>query len=171
MKSKKSINIPDEILADCQLDTEDALTVCTGANALVILPERMNALETANAIAVLNEITVELICALEKACSPCLTRIDEEECPYREPDSPGRCPFAEAAPVAVSDSVREAMGVSPDTKLCHFVDDGELVVTAAEYDHDITDVPEDILDVLSMAGICRGALNELIIEGTEVWHG
>ena len=35
----------------------------------------------------------------------------------------------------------------------------------------ITDVPESILPLLAMAGICPGKLDELIMDEKEVWHG
>ena len=73
--------------------------------------------------------------------------------------------------VTLSDSIRREMGIAPDAKVDCVVDEGELVVTAADYEHDITDVPENIRLMLSIAGVCPGRLDELLRDGAEVWHG
>ena len=77
-------------------------------------------------------------------------------------------------PRAAGDAERQhprGMGIAPDAKVDCFVDEGELVVTAADYEHDITDVPENIRLMLSIAGVCPGRLDELLRDGAEVWHG
>ena len=73
--------------------------------------------------------------------------------------------------VELSDTARRAMGIPLDVKLQFFPDEGEGLVCAADYKHDITDVPEDILPLLAMSGICTGKLDELIMNEKVVWHG
>ena len=63
------------------------------------------------------------------------------------------------------------MGIPLDAKLEFFPDESEGLVCAADYRHDITDVPEEIMPLLNMACLCTGKLDELIRNEQEVWHG
>ena len=87
---------------------------------------------------------------------------DPDECPYEDMDRPD---------VELSNAVRREMGIPLDAKLQIFPDEGEALVCAADYKHDITDVPENVRPLLEMAGICAGKLDELIRNEQEVWHG
>ena len=44
-------------------------------------------------------------------------------------------------------------------------------MVAADYNHDITDVPGNMRALFAMAGVCPGKLDELLMDETEVWHG
>lgn len=64
--------------------------------------------------------------------------------------------------VTVDDAAREEAGIPLDAKLAVFVDEGEMLVTAADYEHDITDVPAIVRKALALAGVCPGHLDDLI---------
>ena len=141
----------------------------------MVLPERMTALEAVNTVNMLTAFTTELIELLRDACGSCEEQMEQEEgcCPFGGVCDPDECPYEDmdGPEVELSDAARRAMGIPLDVKLEFFPDEGEGLVCAADYKHDITDVPEDILPLLAMSGICPGKLDELIMDEKEVWHG
>ena len=176
MNNKNDLIIDHQALKLCGLDPSGKLTDLIGKNTLVVLPERMTALEAVNTVAVLADFTTELIEKLLAACGSCKEQMEQDEecgCPYGNACDPDECPYEsmDGPEVELSDNIREEMGISPDAKLSYFVDEGELVVTVADHKHDITDVPENVRPLLEMTGICAGKLDELIRNEQEVWHG
>ena len=117
----------------------------------------------------------DLIEAVQAACGTCEERKKEDDgyCPFGDICDPDECPYADVdgPEVILSDSARKQMGIPLDAKLELLPDEGEGLVVAADYDHDITDVPECVRKVLVMAGVCPGKLNELLMDEAEVWHG
>ena len=176
MKKMNDLVIDHQALELCHFDPHKPLTQLIGENTLVLLPERMTALEAVNTVAVLTDFTTGLIEVLRKACGSCEEQMEKEEsgcCPYDGIYDPDNCSYKDmvAPEVELSDSARRAMGIPLDAKLEFFPDEGEGLVCAADYRHDITDVPEEIRPLLEMAGICTGKLDELIINEKEIWHG
>ena len=175
MKHKNDPVIDRQALELCGLDPGGKLTDLIGKNTLVVLPERMTALEAVNTDAVLTDITTELIENLLTACGSCGEQKEKEEgyCPFSDGCDPDECPYEsmDEPEVELSDSARRKMGIPLDAKLQLFPDVGEGLVCAADYKHDISDVPESILPLLAMSGICPGKLDELIMDEEEVWHG
>ena len=176
MKNKNDLTINHQTLELCHFDPGRKLTQLIGENTLVVLPERMTALETVNTVAVLTAFTTDLIELLRDACGSCEEQMEREEsgcCPYDGVYDPNGCAYKDMdePEVELSDAARRAMGIPLDAKLQLFPDEGEGLVCAADYRHDITDVPEEIRPLLSMANICLGKLDELIRNEKEIWHG
>ena len=175
MKNKNELIIDHQALELCHFDPHKNLTQLIGENTLVVLPERMTALEAVNTVNMLTAFTTELIELLRDACGSCEEQMEQEEgcCPFGGVCDPDECPYEDmdGPEVELSDAARRAMGIPLDVKLQFFPDEGEGLVCAADYKHDITDVPEDILPLLAMSGICPGKLDELIMDEKEVWHG
>lgn len=171
MKNKNSIIIPAQALELCRFDLSSPLSLSAGENTLVLRPERMTALQALNTINVLTELTTELIETIQSACGTCEDR--EDGCPFADICDPERCPYEDmdGPEVELSDSARRKLGIPLNAKLELLPDVGEGLVCAADYEHDITDVPEDVQNLLAMCGVCPGKLDELIMNGVEVWHG
>lgn len=172
MKNQNNLIIPSQTLELCQLRPESPLSLCAGKNTLVVIPERMTAMETVNAINVLTGLASDLIEAVQTACGTCEERKDDG-CPFADVCVPDECPYADVdgPEVILSDSARRQMGIPLDAKVELLPDEGEGLVVAADYDHDITDVPENMRALFAMAGVCPGQLNELLMDEAEVWHG
>ena len=171
MKSQKNIIIPAQALELSHLRPDDSLSLCAGENTLVVVPERMTALQAAHTIAVLTEFTSELLDAVKDACGTCGEQREAEgECPYVDFCNSDECPYEDGPEVELSDAARKLMGIPLDAKLELFPDDGEGLVCVADYKHDITDVPENAMELFTMAGVCPGKLDELIMGEVEVWH-
>ena len=73
--------------------------------------------------------------------------------------------------VELSDAARRTLGIPLAAKLELLPDLGEGLVCAADYKHDITDVPESVQNLLAICGVCPGKLDEVIMNEVEVWHG
>ena len=175
MKNQNDLIIPSQTLELCQLRPESPLSLCAGKNTLVVIPERMTAMEAVNAINVLTGLASDLIEALQATCGTCEERKkgDDGYCPFADTCDPDECPYADVngPDVILSDSARKQMGIPLDAKLELLPDEGEGLVVAADYDHDITDVPENMRALFAMARVCPGKLDELLMDETEVWHG
>lgn len=173
MKDQKNLIVPSHALELCHFDLSRPLSLNVGENTLVAVPEHMTAMEAVNTIGVLTEFTTELITALKDACGTCAEHMKQGGCPFGGLGGPEECPYKDmdGPEVELSDAAREKLGIAPDAKLTLYPDVGEGLVTTADYDHDITDVPESIQFLLTMAGVCPGKLDWLLMDGMEVWHG
>ena len=176
MRNKNDLIINRQALELCHFVPGRPLTQIIGENTLVVLPKHMTALEAVNTVAVLTDFTTGLIEILLNACGSCKEQMEQNEeygCPYGSVCDPDECPYEsmDEPEVELSDSIRKEMGIPLDAKLSYFVDEGELVVSAADHNYDLTDVPEGIRPLLGMAGICAGKLDELIRNEKEIWHG
>ena len=175
MKNMNDLTINHQALELCHFDSHKKLTQLIGENTLVLLPECMTALEAINTIAVLTSFTGDLMEIIQSACGSCEEQREQEEgcCPFDGVCEPDECPYEDmdGPEVELSDSARRELGIPLDAKLQLFPDEGEGLVCAADYKHDITNVPESVLPLLAMAGVCPGKLDELIMGEEEVWHG
>ena len=176
MKNRNSLVIPADAVELSHLRPDEPVCIHAGENTIVTVPQNMTAMEAVNTLNVLDGIVSELLQSFREACGDCEDQAEGDGCPAgcESPmDSHSRCPYKDihGPQVTLSDSIRREMGIAPDAKLDCFVDEGELVVTAADYEHDITDVPENIRLMLSVAGVCPGVLDMLLRGGAEVWHG
>lgn len=174
MKKQKNLMIPSQALELCHFDLSTPLSLSTGENTLMVLPENMTALQAANAISELTGMAAALLNAIHTACGTCGERMEQEEgCPFGAICDPDVCPYEDmdGPEVELSDSARRKLGIPLNAKLELLPDVGEGLVCAADYEHDITDVPETVQNLLAMCGVCPGKLDELIMNGVEVWHG
>ncbi|MFR6692956.1 MAG: hypothetical protein ACLUS6_02600 [Dysosmobacter sp.] len=68
--------------------------------------------------------------------------------------------------VTVPDWAREEADIAPDAKLdCH-VDEGSGVITVCEtfYDHDLSDIPAELLEALRKSGCCLSVLEDMLMD-------
>ena len=73
--------------------------------------------------------------------------------------------------VELPDYLREEAGIPEKAKLCASVDEEEHTVTISEadYNHDLRDVPEEVLEMFRGAEVCVGELEERLILGDVVY--
>ena len=171
MKNQKELIIAAEAIELSHLQADSPITVSIGENTLVVTPQSMTAIQVANTITALTAFTSDLIDALKTACGSCGEQMEDEGCPY-EDSRMDNCPFETVTGpgVTLTDDARRDMGIPLDAKLELFPDEGEGLVCAADYEHDITDVPEGIRTMLVLNGVCLGRLDEVIMGEKEVWH-
>lgn len=131
--------------------------------AVLLLKQKMPAMELINVSQFLREIASELVTNLAMACGPC------EPCDGCE----DHCPFDDLDDEAITlpGYLREEAGIPENAKLCACVDEknGAVIISATEHEHDLSDVPEFIIDVMVNCGVCFGSLEEHLIKGDIVY--
>lgn len=174
MKNKKNhhpIMLPKCAFELCSFTGEETLEFHAAEDVLVILKNKMTAMELIHAIDVISEIASELTVALAKACGVC-DNCGDESCGGK--DGPAQwvanCSLChdlldDSQNIHLPDYVLEEVGIPKDAKLEAYIDgdSGEITVVESDIQQDISDVPPGILSVLTQSGICIAALDELIM--------
>ena len=121
-------------------------------SGVVLTKSEMTAMEVLDTIEGLEEILKELYNALVGATGFCC-----EDCDTAETE--------DAVAIKLPEFILEEAGIPKDAKLCAFTTEasGEVTVMEAEYKHDLTDVPEDMLRLLKDIGVCLSCLNECLM--------
>lgn len=173
------IMLPERACELCGFDGEDTLELHTGEDILVILKDKMTAIELVHVISMLSEMATDLTVALAKACGRC-NNCDGEDDGTGENDpaqwvencSLCRDLMDESQIIHIPDYLLEEAGISNSAKLEASADrdGGEITVTEAGNQFDISDVPPGILTVLAQSGICLAELDELIMQ-EEIVYG
>ena len=157
------VTLPTAAVKLCGLEAGGKAELHALEGAAVLMKASMNAMELIHALDSLHQLTVDLAVHLIKVCGPC------DGC------SDGICPFKGFLdnPITLPDDLREEAGIPREAKLCSYVDEEEnaVIITAAEYDHDLTDVPAMILEMFTAANVCIGELDDLITDGDIVYGG
>lgn len=158
---KSGLNIPRDVLKESGMDRGNVN--CISASGLVVLvPEKLNALETLRTAELLRTIGMDMLDAVEAHCAPCVNCA--EKCPYSGEDL-GR--------IRVPDDILEKAGIPKGAKLCAEVDkeDNSIRVMERDCGSDITDVPRPILELIRRDGTCLNLLDLLIQLGEVVYDG
>ena len=175
MKNQKELIIDAAAVELSHLDPGKPVCVHIGENTLVAVPSTMTAMEAVNTINVLTGIVTPLLNAIKDACGTCGEQMEDEggACPFADICDPDECPYAGMSKpeVELSDNARKLMGIPLDAKLELLPDESEGLVCAADYKHDLTDVPENMRALFAIYGVCPGQLDELLMDEAEVWHG
>ena len=145
----KSVTIPPAVLTVCGLDDEGKLEMAGAKGAVILSKSEMTAMEM-----------VRTILALTDRCT-------EGHCTFRDADIEELIRPA----VTVPDWAREEADIAPDAKLdCH-VDEGSGVITVCEtfYDHDLSDIPAELLEALRKSGCCLSVLEDMLMENDVIY--
>lgn len=173
------IMLPERACELCGFDGEDTLELHAGKDVLVILKDKMTAIELVHVISMLSEMSTDLTVALAKACGRCNNCDGEddgtgENDPAQWVESCSLCQdlLDASQNIYIPDYLLEEAGISNSAKLEASADrdGGEITVTEAGNQFDISDVPPGILTVLAQSGICLAELDELIIQ-EEIVYG
>lgn len=165
MVGQNKLNVPRVILDPCGFSARDTADLYAREGALVVLKHQMTAMELITAMDQLHQLILGLAGRMAEFCGYC------DHCGGKNET----CPFGNAAEnrvVIPTDLLKEA-GIPEGVKLAGYPneEDGTVTVTEADYEHDLTDVPEDILDMLVDAGICIGELDEMLMLESDVYGG
>jgi hypothetical protein len=170
------IGLPADACERSGFTEKDTLELHAGQNALVFLKDKMTALEVANAIQSLSSLASDLTVVLAAACGLCDNCVEgcEDDCPPRCVSACSLCHdlLDESQTVRIPGYLLEEAGIPADAKLDAYSDEdsGEITVTEADIQQDITDVPPGILAVLAQSGMCLAELDELIMQ-EEIIYG
>lgn len=121
-------------------------------SGVVLTKSQMTAMDVLETIEGLEEILKELYNALVGATGICCEDCDQDE-------------TEDAVTIKLPEFILEEAGIPKDAKLCAFTTEasGEVTVMEADYKHDLTVVPEDMLRLLKDIGVCLSCLNECLI--------
>jgi len=164
--SPKGLRLPVTAARLIDMEIGDKAEYNVKDNAIVVLKGRMTAMEMIRAAQSLQEMAVDLYTSLARACGRCDGCGDDEDCadfcPVGSLDETG---------ITLPKYLRDEAGIPEDAKLCAVVNDadGSVTISAAEYDHDLQDVPAETLEMFVAANICLGALEEHLVLGDIVY--
>ncbi len=173
------IMLPERACELCGFDGEDTLELHTGEDILVILKDKMTAIELVYVISMLSEMATDLTVSLAKACGMCNNCGGEDNGtgkndPAKWVESCSLCRdlMDDSQNIYIPDYLLEEAEISSSVKLEASADKagGEITVTKAGNQYDISDVPPGILSVLAESGICLAELDELIMQ-EEIVYG
>ena len=152
--------VPAAALRDCGFEDAGELMQCHSKGMMVLLKPMLTAMDIVNAIDGLNRLSDTLTSALEDACGVC---DNCESCVYDNP--------VMNINVKLPDEMLEAMGVTRDSKLTVTVDKDRqrLVISAADYANDLTDVPEEIEGAFIVPGIAVCGLDQHLRKGDVIY--
>ncbi len=128
-------------------------------HTMVVLPRSMTAMQVVQSINSLDSLIESLLESLINSCEECQGCRDG--CPFEDDPEPD---------VTLSAEAKELLGIPEDHKYNTTITDGKVQVSDAGYEHDITDVPIYVRDILAEAGVCLGSLDEVLMENEVVWH-
>lgn len=159
--------LPHELLDVCKLNTQQGVVMKASEGLLVLFNAKMVPGEMVSVIADLHEIADTLKTRLVESCGLCDNCEDDPQGSpqqWRTECTAHQELLDPKLSIQVPDFLRKEAGIPLDAKLDAYADDesGEIIVLQAEYNYDISDVPEFLLKELLDAGICLPALEEAL---------
>ncbi|MBZ2175624.1 hypothetical protein K8M07_10290 [Schnuerera sp. xch1] len=147
-----TIDLPIEILKASDLISSSEIELNTIENAVVAMKKTMNAMELIRLAEGLKNLSEDLIVHLAEVCGGC------QDCSYCQG-------LEEYDEIFLPDYLLEEAGIPKDAKLCACTleDSGEILVMQADYSYDIADVPQFVIDIFEISGICIKELEERLI--------
>ncbi len=155
-KSDFSMTIPSQLLEDAGIAGAKCAELHSLRHCVAVLQGKMTAQEMLEAIESISELAEFLTVQLAKSCGVC--------------DGCGAC-ADDLDEIKVPPELLDEAGISRDARLEAYVDqdNGLILVGSADCDHDLSDVPDDLLQVLVAAGVCVGRLEEHLAEDDIVY--
>lgn len=158
-KVKGFLCLPITELAEKEIGDVGKLEATTIKNGLVLLKSEMTAIEVVETLVGLEKVSKELYLTLAETAGVC----ENYSC---------RTETEDAVSIRLPEFILEDAGIPKDAKLCAYTseDSGEVTVVEAEYKHDLSDVPKDILQILKEMGVCMAGLNNRLMS-EEIIYG
>lgn len=153
------LNIPTEALRLSGIPEEARVEIHALNGAVVVLKERMTAMELIRALDAIHQLEVDLTVHLSKVCGFC------QKCE-------GGCPLDnEEDDIHLPQDLRDEAGIPAGAKLSVSIDDEEhnVIIGVADYSHDLRDVPDYMLEMLKEGGLCLLELEEHLVTGDTVY--
>lgn len=128
-------------------------------NGLVFMKSKMTTIEVVKTLEEIKTVVEELYRTLAKAAGAC----ECDQCSLEIED---------AVNIKLPQFILEDAGISKKAKLCAYTNEGsgEVTVMEAEYNHDLSDVSKETIEVLKAMGICLSGLNESLM-ADEIIYG
>ena len=122
-------------------------------HAAVVMKGRMTAMELIKTAESLRNLTTELTVHLTKVCGSCQ---DCENCIVDLSDD-----YSDDE-IHIPGELLDEAGIPRDAGLAAYADrdDASVTIVKVDYEFDLSDVPQDLLDVFISSGICLAELEE-----------
>lgn len=164
MKFEKETNvkgafIPRSALKLCKFKEGEETELHTQSGAAVLTRGRMTAMQMVETIDALTNLATYFVNRLAGICGPC-EACDEEGCPCDENDY-----------VDLPDYLRAEACIPASAKLYADVDPATHTVTirTSSHEHDLSDVPKELLAVLREKGVCVGELEDRLMSDAVIY--
>jgi len=161
----KKLQIPGAYLEKSRLSEAPKLEVHAFPHAMVLLPNKMEAMELILAIASLEIFVSQLRYHLAEECGCCEDCHGEECCPYEDVGMPPELDL----PL----EFREKLGIEDDAKLRIEIDAEKNCIMVYKADEDeesvLTHIPDWTLNTFREMNLCLGNLEKLILSGEIVY--
>ena len=137
----KGFHLPDEIVEDTTLKEADTIDFYSNCSSILMLDRQMTARQIIKTVDMLNTAATSLIMRLENAA-----REHEEKCRR----------------VNIPEELLQAAGIPKNAPLSIEADDGEIYITVASEDEDLTEtLPSFLVDLFSDCKLDFAALRFL----------
>ena len=157
----KGVRIPAPVLNLSGFGGNEAVELNAMKDVVVVLKQYMNAKELSWTIHALQELAVELTVHLFNVCGKC--EDCENDCPVNDLDG---------GMIDLPDFLRDAANIPKNAKLCASVDakEGTVLISQADYANDLRDLPEELVQHLTTAGLRMCELEDKLMRG-EIIYG
>ena len=162
----KATTIPPAAMKLSGIPDNAKLELTTLDGAVILTKSKMTTMEYVKLLTALTAHVGQMILSLRDTCGHC-DECDEGGCVYSNLSIEELC----RPSVTVPDWAREEADIAPDAKLdCH-VDEGSGVITVCEtfYDHDLSDIPAELLEALRKSGCCLSVLEDMLMEDDVIY--
>ena len=162
----KAITIPPAATKLSGIPDNAKLELTTLDGAVILTKSKMTTMEYVKLLTALTAHVGQMLLSLRDTCGHC-DECDEDGCVYNNLSIEELC----RPSVTVPDWAREEADIAPDAKLdCH-VDEGSGVITVCEtfYDHDLSDIPAELLEALRKSGCCLSVLEDMLMENDVIY--
>ena len=162
----KATTIPPAAMKLSGIPDNAKLELTTLDGAVILTKSKMTTMEYVKLLTALTAHVGQILLSLRDTCGHC-DECDEGGCVYSNLSIEELC----RPSVTVPDWAREEADIAPDAKLdCH-VDEGSGVITVCEtfYDHDLSDIPAELLEALRKSGCCLSVLEDLLMDDDVIY--
>jgi hypothetical protein len=145
------MTIPESVMVETGIAEAKCAELHRLKHCVAVLQGKMTAYELIETIRDINKLSEFLTVQLSKACGTC--------------DDCGSCVQPQESKIKVPPELLDELNLPHNAKLEAYPDqDNRLILVGpASYEHDLTDIPEDFLKMLTDAGVCIGKLQELLM--------
>ena len=154
----KDINLPVKEVEALETSDIEGIEIAGLEGAILAMKSNMTVMELIKVAQGLKNLSKELILHLAETCGRC------EDCSYCER-------YEDYDEIIVPDYLLEEAGIPTDAKLCACTeeDSGEIIIIQADYDYDISDIPQFVIDIFEESGLCIRELEERLLMGDIVY--
>lgn len=159
-ETETPVQIPHAALELSKFPAKAAVQMCAMDHAIAFVPTKMTAMDLIHAAHAFHLLSMELCAHLVDVCGVCHECGDS--CPLED---------LEENPISIPQYLREEAGIPFNAKLSAAAgpESGTVIITQADYQHDLHDVPEEFLTMFAEQNICMDDLERHLMMGDTIY--